>query len=245
LLEAFANVFSVGVYGQEEAETGECYFQGFLLQFSQIAIFGWITVIAVNLYFVVVQSRNTAPYEVYYHASVWVVAILFTLIPLADSVYGPAGVWCWMKREFQGYRWGVFYVPLFIMMVVVVVLYALIQRAVKSRFEEAGVSPSQAASAEGLMLRLRIYPIVFVACYIFPTINRIYDVTAPTDSFGLYLIAAATAGLLGFINAVVYGFDVDMRRLWKGFLYKRGYCVSWTQPADETDLESSSDVSFN
>eukprot|EP01127_Copromyxa_protea_P022389 TRINITY_DN7_c0_g1_i9.p1 TRINITY_DN7_c0_g1~~TRINITY_DN7_c0_g1_i9.p1 ORF type:complete len:304 (-),score=42.40 TRINITY_DN7_c0_g1_i9:164-1075(-) len=245
LLEAFANVFSVSVYGQEQAEAGECFFQGFLLQFSQIAIFGWITVIAANLYLVVVHSRNTANYEVVYHGIVWAFAVLFTLIPLASDVYGPAGVWCWMKREAQGYRWGLFYVPLYIMMAVVILLYALIQRAVRNHFENETTSPSQIDNAEKLLVRLKIYPIVFVVCFIFPTINRIYDVAAPTDSFVLYLLAAASASVLGFINAIVYGFDVDMRRLWKSFLYNRGCCMGWTQPSEAADVESSSDVSFN
>jgi hypothetical protein len=72
---------------------GECLFQGFLLQFTQIAIFGWITVIAVNLFLVVVMSRNTAKFEVGYHVVVWALAIILTAIPLAGKGFGPAGVW--------------------------------------------------------------------------------------------------------------------------------------------------------
>lgn len=65
-----------------------------------------------------------------------------------------------------------------------------------------------------------------------------------SQSFALYLLAAASAALLGFVNAIVYGFDVDMRRLWKNYLYNRGICVKWTQPDNEADMDSSSDVSF-
>jgi len=238
LLEAFANVFSVGVYGNEIPESGECYFQGFLLQFSQIAIFGWITVIATNLYLVVVQSRNTANYEIVYHVSVWVVAVILTLIPLADSVYGPAGVWCWMKRTPWQYRVATFYGPLYVMMMTVIILYGLILRTVRKHFKEEGGQNEQTGK---LLLRLRVYPIVFVACYLFPTINRIYEtVETKNSSFPLYLLQGGSAASLGFVNAVVYGFDVDMRRLWKNYLYNKGICMTWTQPSSNAELESSS-----
>jgi len=246
-MESIANLFSLGVYGVEEFRTGECYFQGFLLQFSQIGIFSWITVIAVNLWLAVVHSRDTASLEIPYHIAVWLFAGLMTLIPLIDAAYGPAGVWCWIMRpqQYQGYRWGVFYVPLYIMILAVVVFYALISNAVRSRFDESNSSSAQAAGVQKLLVRLRIYPIVFVLCYIFPTINRIYDVAAESDSYFLYMTAAITASIQGFVNAIVYGFDVDMRRLWKNLLYRNGICMKWTQPATQAELDSSSDVSFN
>jgi hypothetical protein len=86
--ESFANMLSISIYGHEEAfegkikyssgiqDSGTCVFQGFILQATQIAIFCWITIIAVNLFFVVVTSKDTRSHEYWYHAAVVLVTVL-------------------------------------------------------------------------------------------------------------------------------------------------------------------------
>lgn len=239
--EAFGNIWSLWVYGQEEAREGACVFQGFILQSTQIAMFCWITIIAINLYLVVVLTHDTRKYEYFYHAAVIVISVLFSCIPFASQSYGAAGVWCWIVRPAQGLRWGLFFIPLILMIVGVLILYGFIIRHVRAIGEDAGHGE---VHTKKLLSKLWVYPIAFAVCYFLPIINRIYDVTAWSDSFVLYFFAAFSSSVLGFVNAVIYGFDADMRKLWRKYLASKGCCLSWTNVDGDDQVESESDKEF-
>jgi len=51
--------------------------------------------------------------------------------------------------------------------------------------------------------------------YIFPTINRIQNWITNDEVFFLYVAHVLTAPLLGFVNAIVYGLDEDIRKRYK------------------------------
>jgi len=61
-LESIANLMTWGIWHEVSPEVTAsliCRVQGIVLQFSQISEFGWITVIALNLYLVVSLLKNT------------------------------------------------------------------------------------------------------------------------------------------------------------------------------------------
>jgi len=207
-----------------------CDFQGTLLQLSQIATFGWITAIAINLYLVVAQGKSQNEYEVYYNACVWLSAVALTLVPLSTPfAYGQAGSWCWLTlEEGQIYRWWTFYAPLLLVSLVVTVLYVKIARAVKHKLHEGteqSISDTK-LRLDRLNIRLRAYPLVLISLYIFPLINRGYEAITKQYLFPLAMIQVLTAPALGFANAIVYGMDIEMRYMWAQLLTKYCCCTS-------------------
>jgi len=187
--------------------------------------FGWITVIALNLYLVVVRTNDTSKLELLFHGIVWAFTLLCTFIPFASpGTYGFSGLWCWFTWDSgQVFRWVLFYVPLILMIISVAITYILILATVKSRLENA--SEENREKSEKLIVRLRAYPIIFVCCWIFPIINRIYDATNEYDSFFLYFMHALTDSAFGLLNAIAYSLiDPEMRRLWWEQFAKWGFC---------------------
>jgi len=224
-LDSFSNLLSIGIFKHEAQDAAACTAQGIIEQFAQLSSFGWITIIAINLYLVVVRGIETHDYEKYFHPAVWLFALVTTVIPFASpGSYGPAGLWCWIIWDYQAYRWVLFYVPLILMIITVVATYALIIIAIRRRVEDANDLAKE--KVERLRTRLISYPAIFVCCWIFPIINRIYDAVMWDDSFFLYFMHGLSEPLFGLLNAVAYGLiDPEMRRVWYILFQKWGLCA--------------------
>jgi len=250
MLEGIANLMSLGGVYKEGQSSPACYAQGFLLQFSQNGIFIWITCIAVNLYRVVCLNKPTEREWIFYKIGIlW--PILTALIPLSSNAYGPAGIWCWLTRSAgQPYRWALFYIPLFIQIIVVIVLYVLIILAINQALDTTpqDIDEARKKNARLLLRRLKAYPILFLLMYIFPIISRIYDASNPINSFFLFFMQSLTAPSIGFVNCIAYGFDSELRRDWYNFLIKRigvfplSYCCLYPEDGVVDPQEDKSDV---
>jgi len=242
-LESIANLMTWGIWHEESPEVTAsliCRVQGIVLQFSQISEFGWITVIALNLFLVVSLLKNTKKIEWVYHLCVWGFASICTMVPTIYEEYGNTGIWCWLKRTNGNramYRWFFFYVPLFVMWLTVLVFYILVIRAVRQKLGEAlrfsrssyettartntnppssetpYISAKSLQRAARLNILLRAYPAIFVILYAFPLANRIYNEAQDKDNYFLLVMQALTAPLLGFANSVAYGF-MEQKPMW-------------------------------
>eukprot|EP01130_Rhizamoeba_saxonica_P009668 TRINITY_DN3941_c0_g1_i2.p1 TRINITY_DN3941_c0_g1~~TRINITY_DN3941_c0_g1_i2.p1 ORF type:complete len:243 (-),score=32.25 TRINITY_DN3941_c0_g1_i2:590-1318(-) len=230
---------------------GFCIAQGLFLQYFQIATFCWITIIAFDLWMIVVRKRTRTSFlEKFYHIGAWVTALLFALFPLVTSSYGLSGIWCWIVNTDTAssvWRFLVFYIPLYLMILVVIVLYVMIIYNVIKYFKKSDTDDKSKKRVRRQLNRLKLYPIIFLLLYIFPIINRIYDWSSDGDqSFFLFLMQALTAPLLGFANGIVYvGLDPEMRRSWKNFLFTHGCCTKYTEPKAGDGITSSESESFD
>jgi len=247
-LESCANLFSLGVYNHEVQLYAECYTQGTLLQFTEVATFGWVLAITLNMYLVVVLQLNFKRKDIVegvYHGFVWGFAILAAGLPWINKAYGIAGIWCWIVWDYQIYRWVLYYIPLFLVIVTVIVLYSLIYSTVITNLKEQ--SKHIDSDAKQLLAKLRAYPIVFFIIYVFSITNRIYDWLSPDDSFPLYVLESLTTPIIGFVNSVVYLADPETKALWIKFLHDKGCCLRWTTPSmkHEEFQEDDGEINFD
>jgi len=220
LIFSIGNLFSSGLEKDNPDYKNICISQGWLLQFSENAIFAWITTIALNLYLVVCWHLTTHSFEKYYHIGVWSWAIFSACIPfVVTNVYDISGIWCWISRGYPILRFVLFYIPFIIQVIIVLILYILIIRKISNSPTEEGDSERKITL---LVNRLRAYPVIFFILYLFPTINRIHDAVSNNDSFPLYVLQVITAPSIGFVNALAYG-DNDIRQMWVG-LFKDLFC---------------------
>jgi len=247
-LEACANLFSLGVYNHEVQLYAECYTQGTLLQFTEVATFGWVMAITLNLYLVVVFHYKDVKHrtEYVYHCVVWGFALLAAGLPWFNKAYGIAGIWCWIIWDYQIYRWCLYYIPLFLVIVAVIVLYSLIYSTVIANLKEQK-DEKHKAEAKNLLAKLRAYPIVFFIIYVFSITNRIYDWLSPDDSFPLYVLESLTTPLIGFVNSIVYLANSETRALWIKKLHDMGCCLRLTTPAmkHEEFQEDDGEITFD
>jgi len=199
--------------------TAFCTVQGFIIQFTEMAEFGWMTVIALNLYLVVGLYKNTRNVEIVYHICVWSLATVCALVPLFQQAYGFAGIWCWLTRYTgQIYRWAVFFGPLFIMWCSVIIFYGLVMRTIRLKLEhDPKLTRESKKRTKRVNALLKTYPIIFVVLYTFPLINRIVNALDIGEVYFLWIMQVLTAPLLGFANAVSFSLDERMQDLWGNY----------------------------
>jgi len=195
---SIANI--LGINGLIENRAA-CIVQGFLIQSSQVAIINWVTVISLNLFLFVVLDRNTVQYERYYHIFAWCWALFASSIEFVSGpdVYALSGAWCWISEEFTIYRFLFFYIPEIIQITLMIVF---------SAFAVQAIDDNKPAKVKELVRKLRAYPVLFIALYIFPFIQRIYDAASPVDSFPLYMLQCLTCPSIGFWIALIYCLDI-------------------------------------
>ena len=73
--------------------------------------------------------------------------------------------------------------------------------------------------------RMRLYPLVLIACYLFATLRRFVDwATEDQTPYALAMLHTLFAAIPGFLNALVYGCTKDVRRRDLLFLTEHGCC---------------------
>eukprot|EP01121_Diplochlamys_sp_Union-15-3_P005251 TRINITY_DN1557_c0_g1_i3.p1 TRINITY_DN1557_c0_g1~~TRINITY_DN1557_c0_g1_i3.p1 ORF type:complete len:347 (-),score=23.07 TRINITY_DN1557_c0_g1_i3:33-1073(-) len=218
-----------------------CLVQAVIIQVFGVGTFLWIVVIAFNLYMVVVHHvLSMNKFEKYYHIFCWGICFSLSFLPIITSSYGPVEgqLWCWIsveKNVLWGHMWRFvcFFLPLYICLGIIVVLYARVYYAIKSIVPE---EPEESGVSESILRKLKAYPIVFLLVWLFPTINRIFNWVAQDVAFVLLLLSVLTSPLEGFLNAFVYGLHTDLRNKFKQVLIRNGCCL-WLSLSDDSNYE--------
>jgi len=237
-VEAVANWLTFGIDRQQDSyrTTPLCYVQGMLIQICQTSSYLWTTIIAFNLFMVVVKHKPMRSYELYYHVTIWIMVIVVTSLPLTTKSYGlgDQNYWCWIKNNnLMGnvWRFVTFYFPLYFCIALVIIMYMVIFRAIRKTFKSmplkggTNYSEKEKQRVKLILGRLKLYPIVFVILWIFPIINRIHNWVSHDEVFILFLMHVLTAPLAGFVNSIVYGLDPPMRERYAALLASKGLCV--------------------
>lgn len=222
---ALGDIMTIEAYRNDEV----CFWQGVALQWTEMASFMWTSVIAFNLFVVVVlEIRDTSNLELWYHVFVWPLCCGLATFPLLTDNYGPASIWCWITPDYIGNIWRFlcFYVPLYIFLAFVVIMYLAIFVKVKLVFGKTNASKSEAQKkSDAKVLRtLLAYPLIFLAIWIIPTINRIVNWVDNETILAFLCVHAVLVAGAGFCNSIAYGFDRHTRRIYWNWISKIFCC---------------------
>lgn len=239
-----------GAIAKEAHGTALCQTQAMLAQFFAIASFAWTAAIAHTLHAAVVKRDVHHKEEWFprYHRLIWTTCFVFMLIPLLANIYGPTGGgFCWIKNdrtEGHVFRMLLFYVPLWLAVgynsISMWKVTSVITRAMRLVVETDGGNDVDAAedapdatmdddesasSAMRLrnlkqMRRIGLFPLILVGCWMFATINRIYEMFDGSPVYGLYALQVLSSSLSGLLNALVYGMMPSVRGAWSRVLEK-------------------------
>jgi hypothetical protein len=198
-----------------------CIVQAFWVTFFDWAVLLWVSCITFNLFWSVIKLKKTNHLEWVYHAISWGVSLVVACIPFSNGiVYGPASLLCWIKAGQNAMRFAIWYVPLFILLLTMLLTNIYITFIVNKRSKERIGSYSPELERNMTLLKeevkpLRYYPLVFMAANVFPLINRIQNAAAggsrDDPSFPISLLAILSVPMQGFLNALVYGIDKETR----------------------------------
>nr|XP_023656596.1 uncharacterized protein LOC111838154 [Paramormyrops kingsleyae] len=151
-----------------------------------------------------------------YHVLAWGVPLLMSCLPLFTGYYGPAGPWCWITDNHVAWRFGIWYIPLFSLIFLMICCYVRIIYVANKRMQSwfGTFNPDRERRKVSLgeeIKPLKWYPSVYLLVSLFPLINRIHNALYPrTPVFSLTLMHVFSGPLHGLANAVVFGLDRDI-----------------------------------
>ena len=206
-----------------------CIFSGFLSQ-----LIGWMVlnaVICITTSLLVTAFSNkrlTTRLEITFVFVIFVLPFLFNWIPFIESAYGKAGPWCWIRSldrdTCSEYTFGtamelvLWYVPLYVIMFVLIVLYVIVLvKVYRTKQAWTGKFDPQAKDAQEQIRRelvpLIAYPLIFFVLNIAPFINRIDGLIDPENPKAvLWFLSAATFPLQGGAIAIAFSLDPETRK---------------------------------
>lgn len=212
-------ILGFGIYlGDGNDDNTLCHFQAFIIQFGSISEVLWTAVIAYSIREVVlVQPRNTSVEDKMntFHIFVWTSALVSCILPIFTDNYGDADGWCWISKYGEHQKsWGTvwrmicFYIPLWVTIVFIVVVY---RRTLKV-LDRTGES----------FKRMRYYPLVLIIIYFFATVDRIWQMFG-TANYELCVFRVFFASLAGFFNALIYGWTPAVQDKVRTCLHNKGW----------------------
>ena len=197
----------------DKISPGSCIFQGFLNQFMSWTELLWVCVVTGNI-FLVMHGYQLQKYEKKVHLFVWLTSLFWSIIPFFGHFYGQAGSWCWIKREHTGVRFGVWYVPLMLVIFVMLVM-CFYMICCSSSYEQEYTYTDGGSFFEQQQSRSRhqseirpliAYPIIYFILNLPMLIYRIDDAVHPNDvpDYTLMVLSVIASPLLGTFNAFAF-----------------------------------------
>lgn len=206
-----------------------CYIQAFMMQYFLWATLSWVVLITLNMV-LIVRKVDGEKYEYIFHLVAWLNSLVWALIPLLLGKYGHAGIWCWVKKDYPIWRFGVWYLPLLIICILLTVTY-IYMYVYKKHLVRTSSTVYRAGKAEenkvykNEVKPLIAYPLIYVVLTIPIFVYRLYDALHPNQApvFPLLITAVLSAPSVGTCNAIAYAFfsetirDLDFKKLQKAF----------------------------
>ena len=167
-----------------------CEFGGFLDQLFNWILLNAICAITIYLLLALFTEKKTEKYELVYIFFIFIFPFLYCWIPFIDHSYGRAGAWCWIRSEEQenctlfklglSFQFALWYFPLYILMVVLIILYLMILVKIYRNLRKwAHGRPDQTEKlkreVKKHLLPLISYPLIFFILNTFPFINRVHN----------------------------------------------------------------------
>ncbi|CAM1310913.1 Uncharacterised protein g5553 [Pycnogonum litorale] len=192
-----------------------CKFQAFWITFSEWSLLLWVSFITVDLFVRAFCGKSTKNNEWIYVSIGVLLPILMASLPFISNAYGPAGPWCWITGRHKAYRFGIWYGPLFGVILILVATNVIIFVRMKGQVEALGTFSSDHARKkeelkEGMNL-LKFYPFIYLLLSILPCANRIHNALSPSPIYWLTVCHCVCSPLPGAIYALVLFLDEETR----------------------------------
>lgn len=141
--------------------------------------------------------------------------IIPTIIGAARRVSSQERYWCWISEGHVYFGVGLFDVPVAIILLTNIVLYALTWRHihhVASTVNEQVSSPRR----QSYLTKVTSFILIFVLCWVWIVLDDVTDIVSPAHSNYVLAVSAFLSPLNGTLNAILYGWGMNktlMRKL--------------------------------
>ncbi|XP_066927575.1 cyclic AMP receptor-like protein A [Clytia hemisphaerica] len=187
-----------------------CFVQALSMHYFSWATLSWVICTTINMVFIL-RQLNTEKSERWYHLFVWLNSAFWTIIPAVIGDFGKTEIWCWITIQHPILKFTVWYIPLLLVCMLMIVVYCYIFFHNKKVSRSASTVYSIDKSEEKRLNKQEVKPLIgFPFIYILFTIPifimRIRETFYPDDSqrFILVLVAVILGPSIGTCNALAY-----------------------------------------
>lgn len=205
---------------------GFCIFGGFYSQVTSWMGLNVIITITVSLLVTAFSNKPPEKYEPLFLVLIFLVPFTFNWIPFIKQTYGRAGPWCWIRSvdpvTCERFRFGqvlqftLFYVPLYVVLLVLMIMYGIVLVKVHRNTKKWKFNPNADRLRKVTtrqIIPLILFPLIYFLLYLPLVINRVYDFIDPDNPKpALWFIAAVLFPLEGGGVAIVFTLDPKTRR---------------------------------
>ncbi|EGG19897.1 G-protein-coupled receptor [Cavenderia fasciculata] len=198
-----------------------------------VLLFADFTTISIYL-LIVKRFQDPERLEKYYYGICWGLPMISTIIMLAKNLVEPVVGWCWIGGDYTAYRFGIFYVPFFIIFATSAVLVGLTCQYTYKVIHN-GVSDNKERHIK-YQFKLVNYIIVFLVCWIFAVINRIINSLDIFD-YTCNMLHTYLSISHGFYASIVFIYNNPL--MWRyfgakilGLFTPFGFCVERAKQLD-------------
>jgi len=207
------------IIGDIYVDNSLCEFQAFIMQYFGWATLLWVVAITINLV-MVLKGVDSGKYEKWFHVVAWVLPLLWSCLPFIHDSYGPAGVWCWIKRDQTLLRFGTWYVPIFATILLMFLAYIyIIFSVLKRKSRWTGTFNQQDENDKAMLARevkpLAAFPLIYLLSGIPTLIYRIDDAVHPhlLPQYSLLIFSVIMSPLVGAMNAIAFALYSEVQKL--------------------------------
>eukprot|EP01006_Ploeotia_vitrea_P026309 TRINITY_DN59281_c0_g1_i1.p2 TRINITY_DN59281_c0_g1~~TRINITY_DN59281_c0_g1_i1.p2 ORF type:complete len:284 (-),score=133.68 TRINITY_DN59281_c0_g1_i1:48-899(-) len=261
MLISLSDVFySIGNMMANPSEgSAACYIQALLISYFELSSMFWTVAIAYTLHQTIIKGNMSfATHDLQanmklFHQLCWGVPLVLTILPFTTDSYGRAGAWCWISTERGGdaaagtaWRFIQFYLPLWACIGYNSWVYFHVSKklvVLRQSIPESGGDAN--ARSYQMLERVKFYPLVLVLCYLFGTINRIYQIFG-NPVFWLAVLHTLGASSQGIGNSIVYGLTPAVRSAFLGLIERirhgrQAHSINASQLAEHHDDDDDGD----
>ncbi|XP_067944205.1 cyclic AMP receptor 3-like [Watersipora subatra] len=204
-----------------------CVAQGFFQFLFDWAEYLWMWYLTIFLFFIMVKQQNTDRFEWLYTTAGWTLPVSLACLPLTTNDYGPAGApYCWLTNTStgQGWRFGLYWGPVVVGMILMLVLIVYILWHVRQKRKCTSKSdPEQEKRVDEYLKPLVGYAISFLCINLIMFINRVQNAIAP-PIYGFLCFHVFLVCCYGLVLSTLFFFtngrkEFTVKKFSSGFIY--------------------------
>ena len=204
-----------------------CQAQGYLESYFSLSSIFWSACISHAIKSTILQDKEVKENIRKYLIICFVVPFFSYFVIIDIKRYREALGWCWIYLQDDvldskfyrelAYRLTTYYLPLFIVIIIILANYLSVISAIKKSESFFG---SNSKVGEAMILKLKLYPLILIISVLPVCILRISSIWIyPTWYFTM--ISGGFLSIGGFLNSIVYGLTQDVRNELKKSLGKK------------------------
>eukprot|EP01119_Soliformovum_irregulare_P016819 TRINITY_DN4921_c0_g1_i1.p1 TRINITY_DN4921_c0_g1~~TRINITY_DN4921_c0_g1_i1.p1 ORF type:complete len:345 (-),score=37.65 TRINITY_DN4921_c0_g1_i1:30-1037(-) len=210
------------LFGEHTCDISAAALEGF--QLSSIL---WMACIAHTVNRVIrLKDDEVERFEKFYHIICWGVPLGIDIFLWVRGLFTDAGIWCWIVANPAYYRFIFFYCILWIVFVYNVYVAIMISLSLRRERGSMIYGSAGPVSSNSIQMTFRWLLIAYFLAWLPGTINRIQNIFSPEPIFWLYALHAFCVPLQGFFDALIYGFNDEIRQQWHELRIKLNCCRS-------------------